>query len=335
MASNTGASGAPGRTGYWWHMMLPKPRGAFSADVFEALRSDPSRLVEPDLPAPESQDDAAVALWAFYELHYRGFEDVDEEARVGSVGRPAARRARGELEARLRQRWTGHQPEGDFADAFFAFVGDHDGPSLARFVQTDATEEQALDLLRMRSLYHLKEADPSAWAVPRLETAPKAALVELLYDEYGAGDPNRLHHHLFARGLEAVGLRSEYGAYVDDVPAEVLEQNNAMALFGLHRRLRGAAMGHLAAFEATSSMPSRRMAAGLERLGLDATMVGYYAEHVTADAAHEQVAVRAICGALLDQEPALWDDVFFGAFTCLDQEDRVAEPLLDRWQEPA
>ena len=192
-----------------------------------------------------------------------------------------------------------------------------------------------LDLLRMRSLYHLKEADPSAWAVPRLETAPKAALVELLYDEYGAGDPNRLHHHLFARGLEAVGLRSEYGAYVDDVPAEVLEQNNAMALFGLHRRLRGAAMGHLAAFEATSSMPSRRMAAGLERLGLDATMVGYYTEHVTADAAHEQVAVRAICGALLDQEPALWDDVFFGAFTCLDLEARVAEHLLDRWQEAA
>ena len=330
-----GHGSRPGRTGYWWHMMLPKPRGAFSADVFEALRSDPSRLVESDLSELESQDDSAVALWAFYELHYRGFEDVDERREWD----PSVLRLRGELEAeleaRLRERWTGHQPEGDFADAFFAFVGEHDGPSLARFVQTDATEEQVLDLLRMRSLYHLKEADPSAWAVPRLETAAKAALVELLYDEYGAGDPNRLHHHLFARGLMAVGLRSEYGAYVDDVPAEILEQNNAMTMFGLHRRLRGAAMGHLAAFEASSSMPSRRMAAGLERLGLDATMVGYYTEHVTADAAHEQVAVRAICGALLDREPSLWDDVFFGAFTCLDQEARVAGLLLDRWQKAA
>jgi hypothetical protein len=244
-------------------------------------------------------------------------------------------RLESDLEARLRANWMGKSPRGDFAETFFAFVSDHDGPSLARFVQTEATEEQVLDLLRVRSLYHLKEADPSAWMVPRLDTAPKAALVELLYDEYGAGDPNRLHHHLFARGMEAVGLRSEYGAYVDDAPAEVLEQNNAMALFGLHRRLRGAAMGHLAAFEATSSMPSRRMAAGLERLGLDATMIGYYREHVTADAAHEQVAVRAICGALLDQEPALWDDVFFGAFTCMDQEDRVAGHLLGRWQEAA
>jgi hypothetical protein len=77
------------------------------------------------------------------------------------------------------------------------------------------------------------------------------------------------------------------------------------------------------------------MAAGLERLGLDATMIGYYREHVTADAAHEQVAVRAICGALLDQDPARWDDVFFGAFTCMDQEDRVASHLLGRWQEAA
>jgi hypothetical protein len=317
-------------------MMLPKARGALSADIFEALRSDPSRLHEIDLLHAENADDTAIALWALYELHFRGFEDVEEDLEW----HPAALRLRADLEvdleARLRANWVGSAPRGgDFADSFFAFVTDHDGPSLARFVQTDATEEQVLDLLRMRSLYHLKEADPSAWVVPRLDTAPKAGLVELLYDEYGAGDPNRLHHHLFARGLEAVGLRSEYGAYIDDAPAEVLEQNNAMALMGLHRRLRGAAMGHLAAFEATSSMPSRRMAAGLDRLGLDAAMIGYYTEHVTADAAHEQVAVRAICGALLDQEPALWDDVFLGAFTCMDQEDRVACRLLGRWQEAA
>ena len=315
--------------------MLPKPRGAFSSDVFEALRSDPARLAGADLPEPEGADDAAIAMWALYELHFRGFEDVAEDLEW----HPASLQLRGELEsdleARLRSHWVDTAPEGDFAEAFFAYVADHDGPSLARFVQTTATEEQVLELFRMRSLYHLKEADPSAWVVPRLEPAPKAALVELLYDEYGAGDPNKLHHHLFARGLEGVGLRSEYGAYVDDAPAEVLEQNNAMALFGLHRRLRGAALGHLAAFEATSSMPSRRMVAGLERLGLDATMIGYYTEHVTADAAHEQVAVRAICGALLDREPALWDDVFFGAFTCMDLEDRVAEHLLGRWREAA
>ena len=43
-------------------------------------------------------------------------------------------------------------------------------------------------------------------------------------------------------------------------PVEILEQNNALSMFGLQRRLRGAAVGHLAAFEATSSLPSRRNA---------------------------------------------------------------------------
>src|SRR4029450_7785452 len=70
-----------------------------------------------------------------------------------------------------------------------------------------------------------------------------------------------------------------YGAYVDDVPAEILEQNNAMTLFGLHRRLRGAALGHLAAFEVTSSLPSRRIAQGLRRLGPPGEMGAHFGAH--------------------------------------------------------
>lgn len=318
-------------TGYWWHMMLPEPRGALSADVFEALRSDPSRFGDSPPPAGDGSDDEAITLWALYELHHHGFEDVDDAMEWHpELLRIRLGLERG-LEARLRDRWSGPAPEGDLTESLFAFVADHDGPSLARHVQTDGTDEQVLDLLRVRSIFHLQEADPTVWSVPRLPVAPKAALVEVLFDEYGAGDPNRLHHHLFARGLEAVGLRPEYGAYVDDVPTTVLEQNNAMALFGLHRRLRGAALGHFAAFEATSSEPSRRMADGLEHLGMAAAMVGYYTEHVTADAAHEQVAVRTVCGELVAAEPALRDDVFLGAFTCLDLEYRVARDLLDRW----
>ena len=59
-----------------------------------------------------------------------------------------------------------------------------------------------LELLRQRSVYHLKESDPSAFVVPRLPVRAKAALMALQFDEYGDGDPNRLHSHLFARGLE-------------------------------------------------------------------------------------------------------------------------------------
>ena len=198
-------------------------------------------------------------------------------------------------------------------------------------MQTDATKEQVLDLLRVRSVYHLKEADPTTWVIPRLPVAAKAALVELQYDEYGVGDPARLHAHLFARGMEASGLRPEPGAYVDEAPVEILEQNNVLSMFGLQRRLRAAAVGHLAAFEATSSVPSRRIAQGLERLGFPDEMVGYYREHVEADAVHEQVALRDICVALVDEEPQLEADVWFGAWACLDLEDRTAHRMLDAW----
>ncbi len=312
-------------------MLTPKPRGALSGALVEVLRGGDVALLSG--VAPESDDDAQLALWALYELHYQGFEDVDDGLEWDPTLLGLRADLERDLEARLRSRCTWSVPEGPFAESFFARVAAHEGPSLAAYVQRHADVEQVLELLRLRSVYHLKEADPTAWVVPRLPVGVKAALMELQYDEYGGGDPNRLHAQLFAVGLEASGLRSDYGAYLDDVPVEVLEQNNAMSLFGLHRRLRGAALGHLAAFEATSSVPSRRLAQGLTRLGMPTEMVAYYEEHVTADAVHDQLAVRTICGALVEHEPALLDDVFLGAFTCLDLEDRLAHRLLGQWDD--
>ena len=309
---------------------LPKPRGPLSVAVLGALRDLPAASVPTIEVAPESADDAAVTLWVLHELSYGGFEGVDD----GAESEPELVRVRGLLERRLeselRDRWPG-VPEVDLASGFFDWVAEHDGPSIARHVQTRATRDQVMDLMRLRSVYHLKEADPTSWVIPRLPSAAKAALVELQYDEYGAGDPARVHAQLFARGLAASGLRPEYGAYVDEAPLEVLEQNNAVSMFGLQRRLRGAAVGHLAAFEATSSLPSRRMAQGLKRLGFPEELVDYYTEHVVADAVHEQVALRDVCVALLREEPLLEPDVWFGAWACLDLEDRTARRMLDAW----
>jgi hypothetical protein len=310
---------------------LPKPRGALGVAVLSALVDVPTRDVPRVDLAPESPDDAALTLWVLHELSYGGFDEVDDLAEGEPELMRVRRRLEQALEAELRDRWPG-VPEGvDLATGFFDWLADQDGPSLARFVQAEATEEQVLDLLRVRSVYHLKEADPTTWVIPRLPISAKAALVELQYDEYGVGDPSRLHSHLFARGMEASGLRPEPGVYVDEAPAEVLEQNNALSMFGLQRRLRGAAVGHLAAFEATSSLPSRRMAQGLQRLGLPAEMVRYYTEHVEADAVHEQVALRDICVALVAEEPTLEADVWFGAWACLDLENRTARRLLGTW----
>jgi len=311
-------------------MLTPKARGGLSDQVFTALRAGE---LDPALTrvAPDHVDDAQITLWALYEQHYRGFDDVD----AALEWHPTLVAVRGDLEreflAVLRGRFVAPETTEPFAESFFAYVESHEGPSLAVHVQRRADREQVLDLLRVRSVYQLKEADPTTWAVPRLPPRPQVALMALQFDEYGAGDPARQHARLFARGMEACGLDPTYGAYVDDAPVEVLAQNNAMSLFGLHRRWRGAAVGHLAAFEAASSIPSRQMAQGLRRLEMPEEIAAYYDEHVEADAVHEQLAVREICAPLVAMEPELTEDVFLGAFTCLDLEARTARALLGSW----
>lgn len=314
-------------------MLIPKPRGSLSDRVFHRLSEGSNAVTGLAQCSADNPDDAQITLWALYALHYTGFDHVPEELEWHPGLLSVRRRLEDELETDLRARFAVHAvPDGvAFEDDLFDFIDGQDGRSVAAHVQRRASRDEVLQLLRWRSIYHLQEADPTAWVVPRLGVRAKAALMELQYDEYGAGDPNRLHSHLFARGLAASGLSAEPGAYIDEVPVEVLEQNNAMSLFGLHRRLRGAALGHLAAFEATSSLPSRRMTQGLARLELPAELVAYYAEHVEADAVHEQLAVRTICGSLLDAEPALVDDVYLGAFCCLDLENRTAGRLLEEW----
>ena len=317
-------------------VLTPRPRGALSARVADALRGDLAAWPA-TLPAADGADDAALTLWMMYELHYHGFEDVDDawEWHPGLLATRAGLEESFEDELRRRRAADGPPPDGDLSAALFDYVSTFEGPSLAGFVHRRAARVQVEELLQLRSVYALRESDPTAWLVPRIGSRPQAALMSLQYDEYGGGDVSRVHAHLFARGMAASGLRADFGGYVDQAPTEVLEQNNAMSLFGLHRRLRAAGLGHLAAFEATSSLPSRRMSQGLRRLGFPDEMTAYYDEHVEADAVHEQLAVREICAPLVAEEPHLRDEVFFGAFVCLDSEARVAAHLLARWGEAA
>jgi hypothetical protein len=198
-------------------------------------------------------------------------------------------------------------------------------------VERTAPLWQVREFMVHRSAYQLKEADPHSWAIPRLWGAPKAALVEVQADEYGGGRPERVHAELFARAMDAVGLDNRYGAYLDRIPAVTLATVNLMSLFGLHRRLRGAIVGHLALFEMTSSIPNRRYGNGLRRLGFGEDATAFYDEHVVADAVHENVAAVDLAGGLARQDPALAADILWGAASLDALERRFADHLLDSW----
>lgn len=317
-------------------MRLPTPRGDYSRVLIDRLRGSG--------PSPESwaanvavldDDDFQLALWIMYALHYRGFDDAEEAAEWAPDLLASRRDLERHFEDALRTTAWDHvddEPNGDVPDRLEALIGGFNGASIADHLHMRGTAEQVREVLAHRSVLQLKEADPYSWVIPRLSGKPKVGLVELQFDEYGDGQPDRLHQDLYVRTLEEVGLRGEFGAYAPVACAQMLALDNAVTFFGLHRRMRGAAMGHLAAFESTSSLPSRQYAAAIRKAGYGDAAAFYFDEHVEADAVHEQLATRGICGSLVAQEPSLAEDVMMGAAVCLVLDDRFGAALLRAWE---
>src|SRR5919112_1919960 len=243
----------------------PSPRGPLSEAVLDALHEAPGSPLPPvhagHVADPLADDDLHLALYCCYELHYRGFDGVDEAWEWD----PGLLTFRAQLEAIFEQGmrdalagWTPPPADATTMDlALRTIIDADDAPSLSRHLETRGTVEQFHEFLVHRSAYQLKEADPHSFAIPRLSGPPKAALIEVQTDEYGGGDPTRVHAQLFADTMRAVGLDDAYGAYLDRLPGITLATVNLMSLFGLHRRRRGMIVGHLALFEMTSSIPNR------------------------------------------------------------------------------
>src|SRR4051794_22132409 len=241
---------------------LPSARGAASAFVLDALRREPHAIAplrQPPADDPIGDDDLQLALYVCYELHYRGFDGVDErwEWEPSLLAFRAALEAEFEraLDAAVPAFEGGELPAAEEMDvALRAIIDADDGPSLSRYLEREGTLEQFLEFCVHRSAYQLKEADPHSWALPRLGGAPKAAMVEIQADEYGGGRAERRHGGLVSRSLRPLGLADAYRGYLHLIPGVTLATVNLMSLVGLHRRRRGAIVGHLALFEMTSSV---------------------------------------------------------------------------------
>jgi hypothetical protein len=315
---------------------LPQARGPVTEFLLRELKAEVHELPHLPLAAtsdPLSDEDLQLALYLCYELHYRGLTGVDERWEW----EPSLLSLRRELELQFEDALRQAVPLGDRSSPtddisqVLRDIADEEGPSVAKFVQRDATVEHVREFLVHRSAYQLKEADPHSWAIPRLSGPPKAAIVEVQADEYGGGRPEWIHAELFAKAMDAVGLDSTYGAYLDLIPGVTLATVNQMSLFGLHRRWRGAIVGHLALFEMTSSIPNRRYGDGLRRLGFDGEATMFFDEHVEADAVHEQIAAVDLAGGLVRQDPSLYPSILWGAKTLNLLAERWASHLLGCW----
>ena len=313
---------------------LPHARGPLSAAALAALRGEPALRADPAGADPYG-DDLHLALYCCYELHYRGFAGVPDD-REWAPGLLALRREIERVfEAALRQ----DVPAGDGSvdgverelDGLLVEPVEGRGPSW--HLRRDGELWQLREYVAHRSLYHLKEADPQAWVIARLDGPAKAALVTVEHDEYGAGDPDRMHARLFADMMDALGLSTAYGHYLDAATAATLAEVNFMSLCGLHRRLRGALIGQFATVELTSSPGSDRLVRAMRRLGCPEQAIAFYDEHIEADAVHEQIIRHGVIRPLLAAEPHLADDVVFGIRGSGFLGERFGDQLLDAWEQ--
>ncbi|MFD4620897.1 iron-containing redox enzyme family protein [Streptomyces sp. NPDC058475] len=310
---------------------LPPARGRISAAIADFLRgSGPPPDDGTIAGGSPLEEDWQLGLYLCYELHYRGFAGVD----AAREWDPVLLAVRASLEQpfleALREGATGHEHADEALDELL--VEPVDGTGVSHYLQDEGELWHLREYAAQRSLYHLKEADPHAWVLPRLWGRAKAGMAAVEFDEFGGGRAERVHARLFADLMADLDLDTTYGHYVDVASAEALATVNLMSLFGLHRALRGALVGHFATVEITSSPGSRRLARAMRRTGAGPAAEHFYDEHVEADAVHEQVVRREVVAGLLEEEPHLNRDVAFGVNATGYLEDRLAAQLLGAWR---
>ena len=121
-------------------------------------------------------------------------------------------------------------------------------------------------------------------------------------------------------------------AYLPRLPAVTLATTNLISMFALHRRLRGALVGHLAAFEMNSVGPMGRYSQWLAKLGVPGRGRRFYDVHVEADEEHQYIAVNDLVGGLLESEPEQAAAVLFGARAVGLVESVFADHLVSAWK---
>ncbi|MEY9929732.1 hypothetical protein ABH926_004372 [Catenulispora sp. GP43] len=312
---------------------LPEPRGPVTEALVTLLGAGPEADVKlPPATGDWLDEDLQLALYICYELHYRGFTDVPAAWRW--EWDPGLLAARAHLEKVFLDGIEEELPNVPSADEQIEgmLIEPLHGTGVSHYLLRQGERWQAREYLVHRSLYHLKEADPQAWVIPRLHGAAQAALVAVEYDEYGAGRPEAVHSRLFGEMMADFGLDPDYGAYVDAATGHSLAVVNLMSLFGLHSVHRGALVGQFARVEITSSPGSRRLAEAFAALGAGADGTRFYREHIEADAVHEQLIRHGVIDTLIRDEPELEADIAFGLAASALVDDRLGTHLLGCWE---
>lgn len=313
---------------------LPEPRGPLSDRLFASLRLPPHRFASPVVSSQDAilDEDLQLSLYCCYELHYQGLPGVSNDWEWD----PSLLEFRGHLENTFEEHLRSELPDWRIASLdvprALEDLSRGDGFSLSEWLAEHGSRFHAYEYTIHRSGYQLKEADPHTWGIPRLTGRAKAAMATIQSDEYGNGVAAEMHSTLFADAMAALDLDPTYGAYLGCLPAVTLATTNLISMFGLHRRLRGALVGHLASFEMNSVCPMGRYSSWLQSLGVPIEGRRFYDVHVEADEVHQHIALEDLVGDLLEFEPDQAAAVMFGARAVALVESAFANHLVSAWK---
>src|SRR3954464_6735874 len=125
---------------------LPRPRGPLSESLLGARRRAPHRLARTQ--GPGDFEDLQLALYCCYELHYRGFDGVDDawEWDPGLLAFRAALERVFEVDVRALAGEPGAPPDPQEIDVLLRELMHADeAPCVSAYIEREATAEQALE----------------------------------------------------------------------------------------------------------------------------------------------------------------------------------------------
>lgn len=286
---------------------LPRPTGPWSHHAREVLQRRPVGRV-PALPDDRFDRDAQYAWFLLNCASFQGWEGVDDDVEWDPNVVALRRRLERWFIDEMRRRCVDGPT--DPRSAVQHALAPSGTPGIAGYLEHHGTADQVRESLMLRLPYQHQEADPHAWAVPRLRGEVKRALCDIQAGEYGVGHA-KTHAELFVDALEgAIGPASS--DLYPLLPGAAFATFNFVSAAGMNRSLRGAVIGQLALFEMDSVDPNQKMVHACERLGFSDDVKAFFQIHVLADAEHEVVAARAFLDQFPLEEPDQVDNLLFG-----------------------
>lgn len=192
------------------------------------------------------------------------------------------------------------------AEAFVAWFeqlratgpGQHD--ALFDWLATQASMAQMRWFLAQEAAGEAGFEDLLAQVQVKMPLRPKLEMARNFWDEMGRGKPQGVHSELLAALVEHMGL----SVRIDNTVWEALALSNTMVGLALNRRYAYQAIGALGVVELTAPDRVACVAAGLERLGVEAPLRSYFELHSAIDLRHSREWNREIIAPLVSEDPA-------------------------------